>query len=249
MDDQGPVVEFVGTADSGLASGTGAMIFRSPGEIGAVYYEGDFSQGLPNGVVRWSKSRAVNPGSESSGPARTRVRQTPTNCDPFSSSRHADGVYVRISSLIIAGIEYLLVTAALLSACAGTARGSKSSVFKNFKEVEVIDYSLSKADALVVIRYPAIIHADAEQPYFHAFSINAIGGEVPPANRTKKVTTRIAQSVIAKSNYYVMSLYRELQKELPENTRSCCRPISFCGTRTVASTAAPSWPPSRFRVS
>ena len=124
---------------------------------------------------------------------------------------------MRISSLIAAGIG-IVVTAALLSACAGTARGSKASVFQNYKQGEVIDYSLTKADALVVIRYPAIIHADAEESYFHAFSMNAIGGEVPPANRTKKVTTRIAQSVIAKSNYYVMSLYRELQKELPENT-------------------------------
>jgi len=124
---------------------------------------------------------------------------------------------MRFSSLIAAGIS-IVATAALLSACAGTARGSKSSVFQNYKEVEVVDYSLSKADALVVIRYPAIIHADAEESYFHAFSMNAIGGEVPPASRTKKVTTRIAQSVIAKSNYYVMSLYRELQKELPENT-------------------------------
>ncbi|MDX1381638.1 MAG: hypothetical protein R3233_10980, partial [Xanthomonadales bacterium] len=43
-------------------------------------------------------------------------------------------------------------------------------------------------------------------------------GEVPPANRTKKVTQRIAQSVIAKSSYYVMSLYRQLQRELPEDT-------------------------------
>jgi hypothetical protein len=83
--------------------------------------------------------------------------------------------------------------------------------------VAVTDYSLSRGDALVVIRYPAIIHADAEEPYFHAFSVNAIGGEVPPANRTKKVTTRIAQSTIAKSNYYVMSLYRELQKDLPQD--------------------------------
>jgi len=82
----------------------------------------------------------------------------------------------------------------------------------------VIDYSLSKAEALVVIRYPAIIHADAEEPYFHAFAINAIGGVVPAANRTKKATTRIAKSVIAKSNYYVMSLYRELQRELPPDT-------------------------------
>jgi hypothetical protein len=122
---------------------------------------------------------------------------------------------------IVSRITFLFALAAavaLVSGCAGTARGAKSSVFQGTEDVEVIDYSLSRADALVVIRYPAIIHADAEEPYFHAFSINAIGGEVPPANRTKKVTQRIAQSVIAKSNYYVMSLYRELQRELPEDT-------------------------------
>jgi hypothetical protein len=124
---------------------------------------------------------------------------------------------MRISSLLVT-ISAIAVSALMLNGCAGTARGSKSSVFQNYKQVEVIDYSMSRADALVVIRYPAIIHVDAEEPYFHAFSINAIGGEVPPANRTKKVTKRIAQSVIAKSNYFVMSLYRELQKELPENT-------------------------------
>lgn len=119
---------------------------------------------------------------------------------------------------IISALLAAALLAVLLSGCAGTARGTKSSAFTGAKEVEVTDFSLSRADALVVIRYPAIIHADAEEPYFHAFSISAIGGEVPPQNRTKKVTTRIAQSVIAKSNYYVMSLYRELQRELPENT-------------------------------
>jgi hypothetical protein len=116
------------------------------------------------------------------------------------------------------GCAVLLAAALLVSGCAGTARGSRSSVLQTDASVDLTDYSLSRADALVVIRYPAIIHADAEKPYFHAFSISAIGGEVPPANRTKKVTTRIAQSVIAKSNYYVMSLYRELQKELPQDT-------------------------------
>jgi hypothetical protein len=109
----------------------------------------------------------------------------------------------------------VLLATVLVSACAGTARGTKTSVYQKEKSVQITDYSLSKADAMVVIRYPAIIHADAEQSYFHAFSINAIGGEVPPANRTKKATTRIAKSVIAKSNYFVMTLYRELQKELP----------------------------------
>jgi len=111
-----------------------------------------------------------------------------------------------------------VLVAVLVAGCAGTARGSRSSVLKPDESVELADFSLSRADALVVIRYPAIIQAEAEEPYFHAFSINAIGGEVPPANRTKRVTTRIAQSVIAKSNYYVMSLYRQLQKELPQDT-------------------------------
>ena len=91
-------------------------------------------------------------------------------------------------------------------------------MYRPVAEVEPVEETGSDSSALVVIRYPAIIHADAEKPYFHAFSISAIGGEVPPANRTKKVTTRIAQSVIAKSNYYVMSLYRELQKALPQDT-------------------------------
>jgi hypothetical protein len=111
----------------------------------------------------------------------------------------------------------MAIAALLVAGCAGTARGSRSSVFDRNADVELANFSLSRADALVVIRYPAIIQAEAEEPYFHAFSINAIGGEVPPANRTKRVTTRIAQSVIAKSNYYVMSLYRELQKELPQD--------------------------------
>jgi len=123
-------------------------------------------------------------------------------------------VRIRIAHVICLA---LLFAAVLLAGCAGTARGSRSSVFQQEADVQLADFSLSRADALVVIRYPAIIQAEAEEPYFHAFSINAIGGEVPPANRTKKVTTRIAQSVIAKSNYYVMSLYRELQKELPQD--------------------------------
>jgi hypothetical protein len=51
-DDEGNVVEYVGLAESGQASGVGAMIVHLPGETGATYYEGNFSRGLPDGVVR-----------------------------------------------------------------------------------------------------------------------------------------------------------------------------------------------------
>jgi hypothetical protein len=52
LDDRGSVVEYVGTAQSGQADGTGAMILRAAGEAGAIYYEGGFAQGRPDGVVR-----------------------------------------------------------------------------------------------------------------------------------------------------------------------------------------------------
>jgi hypothetical protein len=48
----GDTIEYVGFAESGRASGTGAMIFRSPRDMGAIYYEGNFSEGLPDGVVQ-----------------------------------------------------------------------------------------------------------------------------------------------------------------------------------------------------
>jgi hypothetical protein len=47
----GETIEYVGSAESGHATGTGAMIYRSPREIGAIYYEGSFREGMPDGVV------------------------------------------------------------------------------------------------------------------------------------------------------------------------------------------------------
>jgi len=109
----------------------------------------------------------------------------------------------------------------LLSACAGTARGTKTSVYKTTaspppaEQVQTIE---SRPEALVVIRYPAIINADAEHPFYQAFANQAIGGTVPIEVKVRTDTTRVAQAVIAKTNYFVMSLYHELQKELPEHS-------------------------------
>jgi hypothetical protein len=50
-DSSGNTIEFLGTAEAGFASGTGGMIVRNTNEIGAVYHEGTFRNGLPDGVV------------------------------------------------------------------------------------------------------------------------------------------------------------------------------------------------------
>jgi len=115
-------------------------------------------------------------------------------------------------------IILLVATTGLISGCAGTAKGKNSSVFSNLKPEEVSSQESSRASALVVIRYPAMIHANAENLYVSSFTINAIGGDVPYTVHGNRQTSRIAQSVIEKSSYYAMSLYHELKSVLPEGS-------------------------------
>ena len=106
----------------------------------------------------------------------------------------------------------------LLSGCAGTARGIKSSVYQHDETLSVVDTSRSQADAMVVIRYPAVVDEDALPAYYRSFEQHAIGGAVERDSRVSQEADRVAQSIIAKSNYFAMSLYREFRDSLPEHS-------------------------------
>jgi hypothetical protein len=112
----------------------------------------------------------------------------------------------------------MLAMAGLMSGCAGTARGMKSSVLEHDESLSVVDNSLSRADAMVVIRYPAIVDEDAVRAYYQSYEQNVIGAKFQSDPSTRRDSENIAQSIIAKSNYYAMSLYRELQEELPPHS-------------------------------
>jgi len=112
----------------------------------------------------------------------------------------------------------LLLTALLLSACAGTARGVRQSVYQDDASVEVLDRSRSDADALVVIRYPAVVEEAALPAYLQAFTQRPIGASFEPGDTPRQESDRVAEGIIAKSNFYVMSLYRELRERLPEDS-------------------------------
>jgi len=110
----------------------------------------------------------------------------------------------------------LLAAVLLLSGCAGTASGIKSSVYQPDEALSVVDKSISRADAMVVIRFPAVIEEDALPAYFRSFEQHAIGGVVKLDSQIRQDTDRIAQAVITKSNYYSMSLFREFRNRLPD---------------------------------
>jgi hypothetical protein len=112
----------------------------------------------------------------------------------------------------------LLVAGALLSGCAGTAQGKPTSIYQHDAAVSVVDDSRSQADAMVVIRYPAVVHQDALPAYYRAFEQNAIGGAVVRSGQSRQDSDRIAQTLISKSSYFAMSLYRELSEALPDDS-------------------------------
>jgi hypothetical protein len=121
---------------------------------------------------------------------------------------------------ILASVQLaaLVLSLSALVGCAGMAKGKDTSMYRKAQSPALEPSGPATAGALVVIRYPAIIHADAETLYISSFAVNAIGGEVPYAQFGKPQTARIAQALVAKSSYYAMSLYRELSAALPEHS-------------------------------
>jgi len=122
-----------------------------------------------------------------------------------------------ITTVRLLAVSLLIGLLGGISGCAGTAKGVDRSVYSRLQPEVATDQKSSDAAAMVVIRYPAMIHEYAENLFASSFAINAIGGDVPTAT-VKAQTSRIAQSLVEKSSYYAMSLYRELKKVLPENS-------------------------------
>jgi hypothetical protein len=81
MEADGPAIEYVGAARAGLAEGDGAMILHTPSETGAVYFEGAFSGGVPDGVVqveepgRKSRVRTFRAGRDAGAAAAEDLRR------------------------------------------------------------------------------------------------------------------------------------------------------------------------------
>ena len=125
--------------------------------------------------------------------------------------------YVNRWNCFAGGLALLLVSL-WVSGCAGTARGKSSSVFNYDHDLSIADNSESMADVMVIIRYPALLDEDAVQAYYRAFEQNSIGAAYRSDAQTRRDTDQIAQSVIAKSNYFAMSLYEQLKQELPAHS-------------------------------
>ena len=107
-----------------------------------------------------------------------------------------------------------LIGTSIVSGCASTAKGVKQSVLRGGPEV-ALRQDVSPGTVMAVIRYPAFVNAGAEAEFSKQFAARAIGGTAKVDDPTE--TQALADVTVLKSNYFAMSLYRELGSRLPEH--------------------------------
>jgi len=111
----------------------------------------------------------------------------------------------------------LLALGALTTGCASTAQGISSSVVNKSAPTESLRADIPEGGVLAVIRYPAIVEADAKDAYHRAYAKHALGGATGRGVTNTIETVAVADSTVVKSNYFALSLYKELAAQLPEH--------------------------------
>lgn len=120
---------------------------------------------------------------------------------------------VRLTSLLATS---LLMSGAVVSGCASTATGIKSSSFASSGVETPLSQTAPSGTVLAVVRYPAFIEDADQNAFSRAYAASAIGGGTADFDTVD--TRALSESMILKSNYYAMSLYRELAARLPEHS-------------------------------
>ena len=111
----------------------------------------------------------------------------------------------------------LLALGGLTTGCASTAQGIKTSVVNQSVPTESLRPDVPGSGVLAVIRYPAIVETDAIDAFHRAYAKQAIGGASGRGVTNTIETVAIADSSVVKSNYFALSLYKELAAKLPEH--------------------------------
>lgn len=110
-----------------------------------------------------------------------------------------------------------LVLGLLVSGCASTATGSNRSAALMQAPAEPLRVKAPLGSVLTIIRYPAVVETSAHDAYIKAYLTTPMGAQVKNLDGNQDAET-IADSIVVKSNYFALSLYKELVKRMPEHS-------------------------------
>ena len=104
----------------------------------------------------------------------------------------------------------LLGAAFFATGCASTAKGITQSQLSKVAPSQTLKKEVPTGTVLAVVRYPAFVDDTASEAYYKAFGNTAIGGGLKSYNPDSPEVQALADSIILKSNYFALSLFKEL---------------------------------------
>ena len=115
-------------------------------------------------------------------------------------------------------IAILSITTLLLAGCASTATTISSSAMVTSDVPVSFEGEVPSGSALVVVRFPAVVDPEALDAYHEAYVSSAIGGRLSSDAVNNPDAVSVADATIIKSNYFALSLYKELAQRLPDHS-------------------------------
>lgn len=114
----------------------------------------------------------------------------------------------------------LILTTMSVAACASSAKGKKTSAFTTGKSTpqQQLTVQAPQGSILAVVRYPAVVDQAAKDKFREAYLSSPIGGRIKNATDDQTMAQNMVDSTIVKSNYFALSLYKELVSRLPEHS-------------------------------
>ena len=112
----------------------------------------------------------------------------------------------------------ILGLAALLAGCATSATGVKKSRINSVTAPQKLTKDVPAGTVMAVIRYPAYIEGAAEEKFLTLYANRTLGSRSYSDDAGLEETAAIADIVLQKSNYFALSIFKELAERMPEHS-------------------------------
>ncbi len=112
----------------------------------------------------------------------------------------------------------LLGFAAIMTGCATSVTGISQSSMNKMSAPQDLTAKVPRGTMMAVVRYPAFVETAAQDKFYDAYGRRTIGGSPSSDDAGQAEVTAIADIMILKSNYYAMSLFKELAERMPEHS-------------------------------
>lgn len=105
-----------------------------------------------------------------------------------------------------------------LSGCATSASGVKASRINAVTAPQSLMKDVPAGTVMAVLRYPAYIEEAAEDKFHNLYASRTFGSRVYSDDAGLEETAAIADIMLLKSNYFALSIFKELAERMPEHS-------------------------------